>query len=57
MEKANGQNFVTDQYVVAAHGKAERDWPFVACSDGAFTEVWITWLHASIVFHLTYDPG
>ncbi|KAI1850652.1 hypothetical protein JX265_004362 [Neoarthrinium moseri] len=38
MEKANGQTFVTDQYLVAAHGKAEREWPFVACSDGAFTE-------------------
>lgn len=39
MEKSNGQTFVTDQYAVAAHGKAEREWPFIACSDGAFTEV------------------
>lgn len=38
MEKANGQNFVTDQYVKAAHGKAERDWPFLMCSDSPFTE-------------------
>ncbi|KAK6076819.1 RNA polymerase-associated protein RTF1 [Seiridium cupressi] len=38
MEKANGQAFVTDQYVVAAHGKAEREWPFIACSDSPFTE-------------------
>ncbi|KAI0134479.1 hypothetical protein BJ170DRAFT_201975 [Xylariales sp. AK1849] len=38
MDKANGQSFVTDQYIVAAHGKAERDWPFIACSDSAFTE-------------------
>ncbi|KAH6655751.1 hypothetical protein BKA67DRAFT_534666 [Truncatella angustata] len=38
MEKANGQTFVTDQYVVAAHGKAEREWPFIACSDSDFTE-------------------
>ncbi|KAH8670969.1 hypothetical protein BX600DRAFT_234335 [Xylariales sp. PMI_506] len=38
MEKSNGQSFVTDQYVVAAHGKAEREWPFIACSDGSFTD-------------------
>lgn len=38
MEKENGQTFVTTQYVRAAHGKAERDWPFITCSNGAFTE-------------------
>lgn len=38
MEKPNGQSFVTDQYVVAAHGKAEREWPFIACSESEFTE-------------------
>ncbi|KAI2624835.1 plus-3-domain-containing protein [Hypoxylon sp. NC1633] len=38
MEKANGQNFVTDQYVRAAHGKSERDWPFISCSDSSFSE-------------------
>ncbi|KAI1806014.1 plus-3-domain-containing protein [Daldinia bambusicola] len=38
MEKSNGQNFVTDQYVIAAHGKSERDWPFISCSDSPFTE-------------------
>ncbi|KAI1372880.1 plus-3-domain-containing protein [Hypoxylon crocopeplum] len=38
MEKSNGQNFVTDQYVKAAHGKSERDWPFISCSDSSFTE-------------------
>ncbi|KAI1389378.1 plus-3-domain-containing protein [Hypoxylon trugodes] len=38
MEKSNGQNFVTDQYVRAAHGKSEREWPFISCSDSAFTE-------------------
>ncbi|OTB16451.1 hypothetical protein K445DRAFT_291319 [Daldinia sp. EC12] len=38
MEKSNGQNFVTDQYVRAAHGKSERDWPFISCSDSPFTE-------------------
>ena len=39
MEKPNGQSFVTDQYVVAAHGKAQKEWPFIACSDSPFTEV------------------
>lgn len=39
MEKPTGQSFVTDQYIVAAHGKAEREWPFIACSEGEFTEV------------------
>ncbi|KAI1502228.1 hypothetical protein F5X99DRAFT_380250 [Biscogniauxia marginata] len=38
MEKQNGQPFVTDQYIKAAHGKAERDWPFISCSDSPFTE-------------------
>ncbi|KAI1773415.1 plus-3-domain-containing protein [Hypoxylon cercidicola] len=38
MEKKSGQTFVTDQYVKAAHGKAERDWPFISCSDQPFTE-------------------
>ncbi|KAI1400040.1 plus-3-domain-containing protein [Hypoxylon fuscum] len=37
MEKKSG-HFVTDQYIVAAHGKAERDWPFFSCSDKPFTE-------------------
>ncbi|KAI8966656.1 plus-3-domain-containing protein [Daldinia sp. FL1419] len=38
MEKSNGQNFVTDQYIRAAHGKSEREWPFISCSDSPFTE-------------------
>ncbi|KAI0012544.1 plus-3-domain-containing protein [Xylariaceae sp. FL0662B] len=38
MEKPNGQSFVTDQYVKVAHGKSDRDWPFISCSDSAFTE-------------------
>lgn len=38
MEKSNGHSFVTDQYLVAAHGKSEREWPFISCSDGEFTE-------------------
>lgn len=39
MEGLNGKPFVTDQYAVVAHGKAEKEWPFVACSDGSFTEI------------------
>lgn len=35
---AHGQ-IITDQYVTAAHGKAVRDWPFIACSNQPFTEV------------------
>ncbi|KAI1089324.1 plus-3-domain-containing protein [Rostrohypoxylon terebratum] len=38
MSKPNGQTFVTDQYIKAAHGKSERDWPFIICSDSPFTE-------------------
>lgn len=38
MEGANGKTFVTDQYAVVAHGKAEKEWPFIACSDSSFTE-------------------
>ncbi|KAL7623488.1 RNA polymerase-associated protein rtf1 [Parahypoxylon ruwenzoriense] len=34
----NGQIFVTDQYVKAAHGKSEREWPFISCSDSQFSE-------------------
>ncbi|KAL8358450.1 hypothetical protein RB601_009715 [Gaeumannomyces tritici] len=29
---------ITDQYVTAAHGKAVRDWPFIACSNSPFTD-------------------
>lgn len=42
MEDLRGKQFVTDQYVKAAHGKAVRDWPFIACSDRPFTEVIFT---------------
>jgi len=38
VEKENGQTFVTDQYLRAAHGKAEREWPFIMCSESPFTE-------------------
>ncbi|KAA8647170.1 RNA polymerase-associated protein [Aspergillus tanneri] len=39
MEGANGRSFLTNQYAVLAHGKAEREFPFIACSDSPFTEV------------------
>lgn len=39
METANGNHFITTQYVRAAHGKAEKEWPFISCSNSAFTEV------------------
>ncbi|PLN80757.1 RNA polymerase II transcription elongation factor Rtf1p [Aspergillus taichungensis] len=38
MEGANGRTFATNQYAVLAHGKSEREFPFVACSDSPFTE-------------------
>jgi RNA polymerase-associated protein RTF1 len=38
MENSNGKHFKTTQYVRAAHGKAERNWPFITCSDSPFTE-------------------
>ncbi|OAX79868.1 hypothetical protein ACJ72_05808 [Emergomyces africanus] len=38
MEAPNGRNFVTTQYAVLAHGKAEREFPFIACSDSPITE-------------------
>ena len=39
IEGANGRTYVTDQYAVLAHGKAEREFPFIQCSDSPFTEV------------------
>ncbi|EKD13725.1 uncharacterized protein L3040_005659 [Drepanopeziza brunnea f. sp. 'multigermtubi'] len=38
IENSNGKLFKTTQYVRAAHGKAERNWPFISCSDQPFTE-------------------
>lgn len=32
-------SFVTDQYVKAAHGKAIKEFPFIAASGGSITEV------------------
>ncbi len=34
-----GHQMVVDLYIKAAHGKAQREWPFISCSDRAFTEV------------------
>ncbi|KAF4627563.1 hypothetical protein G7Y89_g10593 [Cudoniella acicularis] len=38
IETANGKQVKTTQYIRAAHGKAERNWPFITCSDSPFTE-------------------
>ncbi|KAH8820911.1 RNA polymerase II transcription elongation factor-like protein Rtf1p [Xylogone sp. PMI_703] len=38
IETPNGKHIKTTQYVRAAHGKAERNWPFITCSDSPFTE-------------------
>ncbi|ODM16431.1 hypothetical protein SI65_07938 [Aspergillus cristatus] len=38
MESSNGRPFVTNQYAVLAHGKSEREFPFVACSDSPITD-------------------
>lgn len=39
VENDRGKPIVVDKYVVAAHGKAEREWPWIACSEGNFTDV------------------
>jgi RNA polymerase-associated protein RTF1 len=33
-----GHQIVVDSYIKAAHGKAQREWPFITCSDRGFTE-------------------
>lgn len=38
MEGANGRTFITNQYAVVSHGKSEREFPFIACSDSTVTE-------------------
>lgn len=38
MEGSNGRPFVTNQYAILAHGKSEREFPFVACSDSPITD-------------------
>jgi RNA polymerase-associated protein RTF1 len=39
MPNRQGKQIVVEGYVKAAHGKAQREWPFIACSDSPFTEV------------------
>ena len=51
MEGQNGMNFMTDQYAIVAHGKAVKEWPFVACSDSKITEV--LWLRHMPPYLLT----
>ena len=42
MEKPSGQTFIMNQYAKAAHGKAQRDWPLITCSNSSFTEAeWV----------------
>ncbi|PGG98153.1 RNA polymerase-associated protein RTF1 [Blastomyces parvus] len=38
MEGPNGRSFITTQYAVLAHGKAEKEFPFIACSDSPITD-------------------
>lgn len=37
MDVHNGRPFKTNQYAILAHGKAEKEWPFTACSDSNFS--------------------
>ena len=50
MEGQNGMSFMTDQYAIVAHGKAVKEWPFIACSDSKFTEVRYYGLHNGFFF-------
>ncbi len=34
----NGRQFLTDKYIVAAHGNSEKPWSFLECSMSKFTE-------------------
>ena len=34
----NGRQFLTEKYIIAAHGKAEKQWSFLECSMSRFTE-------------------
>ena len=38
LELPNGKTFTTDAYAIVAHGNAEKQWPFSACSDSKFTD-------------------
>ncbi|MCJ1385882.1 hypothetical protein MMC17_009006 [Xylographa soralifera] len=37
IEGPNGKLFTTSQYVLVSVGKAEKEWPFIACSNCKFT--------------------
>lgn len=39
VENERGKSIVVDNYVIAAHGNAKREWPWIACSESNFTEV------------------
>lgn len=39
IDGCNGIPFTTNQYIMAQIGKSEREWPFLAISQGDFTEV------------------
>jgi RNA polymerase-associated protein RTF1 len=40
----NNRPFLTDKYIIAAHGKAEKQWSFIECSMGRFTDdEWRHW--------------
>ncbi|EOD51443.1 putative rna polymerase ii transcription elongation factor protein [Neofusicoccum parvum UCRNP2] len=38
MQGSNNKPVKTDLYVLVAHGKAEKEWPFIMCSDSKFSE-------------------
>ncbi|KAK8219113.1 hypothetical protein IWZ01DRAFT_494783 [Phyllosticta capitalensis] len=38
MQGSNGKPVKTDQHVLVTFGKAEKEWPFIMCSDSRFTE-------------------
>ncbi|KUI72961.1 hypothetical protein VM1G_08351 [Cytospora mali] len=38
VENDQRKTIVTDQYVIGAHGKAQKEWPFIACSESPFTD-------------------
>lgn len=38
MEAPNGRKFKTSMYLVLAHGKSEKEWPFQSASDGPISQ-------------------
>ena len=45
LENPNGKIVTTDQYALVTVGKAEKEWPFIACSNSKITEVCKTLHH------------